>query len=258
MKKVLCLLLVGIMVVSMVPTAFATTNYTNGTDVEYNAADDDTIGDINGDGHPDNTEYYTVTVPALMAPGTSGNVVAKGTWASNRKLVVTADETVTLENSIKAADQKVLDITFPGIELAGSNTAAVTDTKAVSVAGIDNALFGTWSGTFYYDVEMVDNVKMITFNITEITDWAYTSTTTFQFSAAEGSTWREFLDANGGSVAIDWGYLEIGGSSDLDENGNIVYSIGAGGGMYHLTHNEYGDIYENDVIVDGATYSFWR
>lgn len=148
------------MVVSMIPTAFATTNYTNGTDVEYNAADDDTIGDINGDGQPDNTEYYTVTVPALMAPGTSGNVVAKGTWASNRKLTVTADDDVTLTNSINSADQKVLDVTFPGIELAGSNTAAVTDTKVVSVADISNALFGTWEGRFEYNVEISNTVTL--------------------------------------------------------------------------------------------------
>ena len=182
MKKILSFLLVGIMIVSMVPSAFATTNYTNGTDVEYNAADDDTIGDINGDGQPDNTEYYTVTVPALMAPGASGNVVAKGTWASNRKLTVTADDDVTLTNSINAADQNVLDVTFPGIALQGSNTAAVTDTKAVSVAGIDNALFGTWSGTFYYDVEMVDNVEMITFTIDDT-----------EYQAEAGMTWGEWI-----------------------------------------------------------------
>ena len=182
MKKILSLLLVGIMVVSMVPATLATTNYTNGTDVEYNAADDDTIGDINGDGQPDNTEYYTVTVPALMAPGASGNVVAQGTWASNRKLTVTADENVVLENSINSADTKTLTVTFPGIELAGSNTAAVTDTKAVSVAGIDNALFGTWSGTFYYDVEMVDNVQLITFTIDDT-----------EYQAAAGMTWGEWI-----------------------------------------------------------------
>ena len=178
------------MVVSMVPTAFATTNYTNGTDVEYDAANDDTIGDINGDGQPDNTEYYTVTVPALMAPGASGNVVAQGTWASNRKLVVTADDDVTLTNSINAADQKVLDVTFPGIELAGSNTTAVSDTKAVSVAGIDNALFGTWSGTFYYNVDMVDNVaETITFTV-------QTNLWTKDFQAEEGMTWLEWINTS--------------------------------------------------------------
>ena len=182
MKKILSLLLVGIMVVSMVPATLATTNYTNGTDVEYNAADDDTIGDINGDGQPDNTEYYTVTVPALMAPGASGNVVAQGTWASNRKLTVTADENVVLENSINSADTKTLTVTFPGIELAGSNTTAVTDTQVVEVANISDALFGVWSGTFEYNVEMV--TETITFTIDGI-----------EYKGVAGTTFGEWVNS---------------------------------------------------------------
>ena len=189
MKKILSLLLVGIMVVSMVPTAFATTDYSNGTQVEYDAAEDDTIGDINGDGQPDNTEYYTVTVPALMAPGASGNVTAKGTWASNRKLIVTADEDVTLVNNISNGDEKVLDVTFPGIELAGSNISAVTDTKEVSIAGIDNALFGTWSGTFYYNVEMADNVQLLTHTI--YYEDGETVATTIKYEP--GMTWKQWV-----------------------------------------------------------------
>ena len=154
MKKILSLLLVGVMVFSMIPAAYATTDYTNGTQVSYNAE-----ADNDGDGNPDHAEAYTVTVPALLAPGGEGNVVAQGTWASNRKLTVTADPDVTLTNSINSADQKVLTVTFPGIELAGSNTAAVTDTKAVSVADISNALFGTWEGHFEYNVEVVEIIR---------------------------------------------------------------------------------------------------
>ena len=247
MKKILSLLLVGIMVVSMVPTAFATTNYTNGTDVEYDAANDDTIGDINGDGQPDNTEYYTVTVPALMAPGASGNVVAQGTWASNRKLTVTADDDVTLTNSINAADQKVLDVTFPGIELAGSNTAAVTDTKAVSVAGIDNALFGTWSGTFYYDVEMVDvaAVEMISFGVFSVD--AEKNTT---YQAEPGMTWAEWCNSeyntkidNDKSIRINAENAVIIWSDDMQMKLNNLHAP---------DDNEY--VYGDDVIMDGCIY----
>lgn len=202
MKKILSLLLVGIMVVSMVPTAFATTDYSNGTQVSYNAE-----ADNDGDGQPDHAEAYTVTVPAQLAPGASGNVVAQGTWASNRKLTVTADDDVTLTNSINAADQKVLDVTFPGIELAGSNTAAVTDTKVVGVADISAALFGTWSGTFNYNVAMSDvaggtetptpeqptnpddgdgeEANLITFTIDGT-----------EYQAEEGMTWAEWLDSD--------------------------------------------------------------
>lgn len=151
MKKILSLLLVGVMAFSMIPAAYATTAHTNGTQVSYNAEDPD------GDGNKDNVEAWTVTVPAKLAPGGSGDVVASGTWNSSRKLTVSADANVVLTNSINAADTKTLVVTFPGIALAGSNTAAVTDTKVVSVAEMPaDALFGTWSGVFNYTVVMGD------------------------------------------------------------------------------------------------------
>lgn len=205
MKKILSLLLVGIMVVSMVPTAFATTDYSNGTQVSYNAE-----ADNDGDGQPDHAEAYTVTVPALLAPGASGNVVAQGTWASNRKLTVTADDDVTLTNSINAADQKVLDVTFPGIELAGSNTAAVTDTKVVGVADIEAALFGTWSGVFEYQVEMVDAAELISFNIYNDLRWDYVTGEILtewlhpygEFQAEAGMTWEEWVDSDYNTLGL--------------------------------------------------------
>lgn len=165
MKKVLSLLLAGALMVSSIPVAFATNTYDQdytgemGTLVSYDAE-----ADNDGDGNADNAEYYTVTVPATMAPGDTGYVVAQGAWASNRKLVVSLPaNTVTLVNSINAQNTKTLALTFAGISLPGSNTAAVTNVTeqapngtAISVADITDALFGTWSGTFYYDVELVD------------------------------------------------------------------------------------------------------
>lgn len=142
MKKILSITLAAVMLLSLVPTAFAAeNNWQGGTKVEYTATAN---------------EQYTVTVPATLAPGAAGDVVASGTWGSNRKLTVTADKDVTLTNSINAADQKVLDVTFAGIELTGSNTESVSDTKQVAVANITDAIFGTWSGTFNYNVAMSD------------------------------------------------------------------------------------------------------
>ena len=142
MKKILSITLAAVMLLSIIPTAFAAeNNWQGGTKVEYTATAN---------------EQYTVTVPATLAPGGSGDVVASGTWGSNRKLTVTADDDVTLTNSINAADQKVLDVTFAGIELTGSNTESVSDTKQVAVANITDAIFGTWSGTFNYNVAMSD------------------------------------------------------------------------------------------------------
>ena len=162
MKKLISLGLDGVMALSMIPTAMAakweepeelpTTDYTNGTQVQYNAE-----ADNDGDGQPDHSESWTVTVPALLAPGETGTVKASGTWASNRKLVVNADTSVTLTNSINAADQKVLDVTFTdGLVVAGSNTVEVTGEKDITIADIEDALFGTWSGTFNYTAGIVD------------------------------------------------------------------------------------------------------
>ncbi len=143
MKKILSLTLVLAMVMSMgITTAFAAGNWEGGTQVTYTAT---------------GAEEWTVTVPASLTPGNAGDVTAAGTWGSNRKLVVTADDSVKLTNSINSADYKDLAVTFADINLVGDNTKSVSETKQVSVAEMPaDALFGTWSGTFYYDVEMVD------------------------------------------------------------------------------------------------------
>lgn len=220
MKKILSLLLVGVMVFSMIPAAYATTDYTNGTQVSFNAE-----ADNDGDGQPDSVEAYTVTVPAKLAPAGSGDVVAQGTWSSARKLVVTADPDVTLTNSISGADEKVLTVTFPGISLVGSNTAAVTDTKVVSVADIEAALFGTWEGVFEYNVEMVDNVQLITFTI---------NGTSYQ--AEEGMTWEQWVDSsyNDGTVSKT--------------------AVGVHLGLKQVKYSEK-IVLLSDVIVSGGSYT---
>ena len=101
-------------------------------------------------------ESYTLTVPASLTPGASGEVKANGTWASNRTLVVTAPSTVTLTNDIDGGT-KTLDVTFDGINQAGNDTVAQTVSKDITVANITNALFGTWTGTIVYNVSMDDN-----------------------------------------------------------------------------------------------------
>ena len=123
-------------------------NWNGGTLVSYDAEDPD------GDGIKDNTEAYTVTVPAQLAPGTGGEVVLAGTWASDRKVIVTADEEVILENSINPSNTKTLDVTFETIEQIGDNEFAIEVKEDVSVADIEKAIFGTWSGTFNYNVSI--------------------------------------------------------------------------------------------------------
>ena len=162
MKKIVSLGLAALMAMSVLPVAYAGNVYNSenpdekaSTQVTYNAADPD------GDGVENvNNEQYTVTVPAKLIPnGTApvaGDVVAEGTWASNRKLVVNLKESsVVLTNNL-SADTKTLALDFDGIELLGNNTEAVSASAEVSVAPITDALFGTWSGTFEYVVTMED------------------------------------------------------------------------------------------------------
>lgn len=141
MKKIISFVLVTLLLVSAVPTVLATNDYTQGTQVVYTAT---------------GSESYTITVPALLAPGSNGTVTLSGTWAENRTINVTAEPTVTLTNSIKANDKKVLNVHFDGISENGNNTGTQTFTESVSVDNITNALFGTWSGKFNYNVDIAD------------------------------------------------------------------------------------------------------
>lgn len=150
MKKILSLTLAVLMVVSMIPTAFAAdVDYQNGTEVEYTG----TRSTVEDDGSVTHNAEYTITVPALLAPGGSGTVTLEGYWPSDATVKVTAEEKVEVVNNINSADKKELAVTFASIEKAGSNTAIVTASAPVSVANIENALFGKWAGKFNYNVE---------------------------------------------------------------------------------------------------------
>ena len=187
MKKILSLGLAAAMAVSAMPMAFAadTQDHSQGTMVEYVA-------------NSDANRYYTITVPAKMNPGQSGTVTLKGMWASNETVKVTADATVELVNSITGADEKVLDVTFLGIEKAGDNTTEKTYTEAVSVAAMPaSALFGTWSGKFNYNVEFDDGqVELISFTIDGI-----------QYQAEEGMTWGDWLVSEYNVHNYDMSYM---------------------------------------------------
>lgn len=152
MKRIVSLLLAGVMMVSAVPVTYAadTNDYSMGTKVVFTAA---------------NNENYTITVPASLNPGQSGTVTLDGYWPDSKTVTVTAEKTVTLKNSIKAADTKTLNVTFLGISKAGSNTSKQTFTEPVSVEGISNALFGTWSGKFNYNVSWQEGVSSFTYTI---------------------------------------------------------------------------------------------
>ena len=138
MKRILSLTLSAAMVLSSVPFAYATEDWRQGTMVEYVAQ---------------NNESWTITVPAKLQPGKAGTVTLDGYWSSNKTITVDADDTVILRNSILQSDTKTLNITFPGITKEGNNVERSIASEIVSVQAIENALFGTWNGSFYYNVE---------------------------------------------------------------------------------------------------------
>ena len=154
MKKILSLTLAVLMVVSMIPTAFAAEaggNWAGGTQVAANGSRTTT----NDDGTTTHNVEYTITVPASLAPGGEGTVTLEGMWPSDATVKVTAETSVDMVNSINSGDKKTLVVTFPSIEKAGDNTQAVSASAKVSVADIEAALFGTWSGKFNYNVDYV-------------------------------------------------------------------------------------------------------
>ena len=150
MKRIFSLALAGVMMFSALPMAYAAdVDYQNGTEVEFTGS----RTTVNADGTETHNAEYTITVPALLAPGGSGTVTLQGMWPSDATVKVTAEDKVEMVNNINSADKKELAVTFTAIELAGNNTVAVSDDETVSVADISNALFGTWSGKFNYNVE---------------------------------------------------------------------------------------------------------
>lgn len=139
MKKILSLTLAVLMVVSMIPTAFAAENqdYSLGTAV--------TVEGAGGE--------YTVTVPAALTVNQVGTVTAKGYWAAEDTLVVTAPATIEVTNT--ETDQKAtVNVDFDGIESLGDDLEEMTVTAGISV-DTGNTKFGTWKGTVVYNVELI-------------------------------------------------------------------------------------------------------
>ena len=248
MKKFLSMFLAIVMLLSVAVLPVSATeaggNWNGGTLVSYDAEDPD------GDGIKDNTEAYTVTVPAQLAPGTGGEVVLAGTWASDRMVVVTADEEVVLENSINSNNTKTLAVTFKTIEQEGSNTSTIEVKEDVSVAGISNAIFGTWSGTFNYFVDIVDS------QTTGGCDTLYWDGNTdglecygngYKISTAT-PTISEFV-SGGTMVAVNEGtemVFQITDTNIQSFNGIFIVSVDGAGLVV---------IFPSDYVADGITFS---
>lgn len=224
MKKILSLALAAIMVVSVLPVAYAAdVDYTAGTAVEYTA-------------DADANRSYTITVPAELQPGQSGTVTLKGMWASNETVKVTADASVELTNSINAADNYTLDVEFAGIEKAGDNTVEKTYTETVKVDDMPAAaLFGTWSGKFNYNVEFDDGAEPVAPTVM-FKDVKYHN------AAATGSNATDIMFASDGAM---WYY----GGSYSDEGSTMFTYTTKGQEVYAM------DMLTGTFSADGYTYT---
>ena len=140
-KKFFGIAFASVLTFLSIPLIFATNtnNYNQGTEVVYQS----TL-----------SEEWTITVPAKLSPNQSGTVTLQGYWPSNRTIHVSAPDTVTLTNNLLSSNKKDLPITFTAISATGNNNRPQTFTSEVAVGAITNALFGKWSGTFYYNVNV--------------------------------------------------------------------------------------------------------
>ena len=210
MKRFASILLIVALILSVtvapVSATEASGNWNNGTLVSFDAE-----ADNNGDGIADSVEFYTVTVPAQLAPNTTGKVVLSGAWPSNRMVIVTADKEVVLENNINSSNTKTLPVEFESIKQVGDNAFKIEVEENVSVAAISNAIFGTWSGTFNYMIDIVDasNASAATVELkTELADYS----------------WSEIQTIANSDASLEDYSIQIG-DTITDEDGTVYYLV---------------------------------
>ena len=157
MKKVLCLILAMVMCFGI--CAQAANETSSSTQVEYIGSREPSGGGGGGEGGEGGDssetvgEYYEITVPALMNPGETDEVLVEGFWAANRKLTVTTDTKVTMTNS-KDGSTRDLTVTFDGISETGSNTSENSASAEISVQDMNDVIFGSWTGTITYAISV--------------------------------------------------------------------------------------------------------
>ena len=159
MKKVLCLILAMVMCFGI--CAQAANETSSSTQVEYIGSREPSGGGEGGGGEGGDSsetvgEYYEITVPALMNPGETDEVLVEGFWAANRKLTVATDNKVTMTNS-KDGSTRDLTVSFDGISETGSNTTENSVSSEISIQDMNDVIFGSWTGTITYSIA-VSNV----------------------------------------------------------------------------------------------------
>ena len=133
MKKIYSLLLVLIMIFSSFSAAYA-------TELE--------------ELQERNAEFeYTITVPSHIGPGNGGLVFVEGFWSSNKLLVVSTPEIITLKYNDQECD---VGVYFNGIVQKGQDSNYIYAQETIEIENIEVA-FGTWEGTISYTVHLIDD-----------------------------------------------------------------------------------------------------
>lgn len=139
MKKIFSFFMAVMLLVSAVPVAYAAE-----TETSTETSNIEMVGKYSA-------ATYEVTVPSKLAPGETGTVTATGAWASNQTLTVTCPNSVTLSYGNQTID---VGVTFAGINQVGDDLNEMNVSTDVTVANA-TAMFGTWTGTLTYNVELV-------------------------------------------------------------------------------------------------------
>lgn len=133
MKKIYSLLLVLIMIFSSFSAAYA-------TELE--------------ELQEKNAEFeYTITVPSHIGPGNGGLVFVEGFWSSNKLLVVSTPEIITLKYNDQECD---VGVCFNGIVQKGQDSNYIYAQETIEIENIEVA-FGTWEGIISYTVHLIDD-----------------------------------------------------------------------------------------------------
>lgn len=210
MKKILSLTLAVMLLVSAIPTAFA-------ADQDYSLGTAVTVEGAGGE--------YTVTVPATLSVGDVGTVTAKGYWAKEEYLTVTAPETITVTNT-ETAQTATVNVTFAGIESLGDDLNEKNIPVDISVdAG--NTKFGTWTGVIEYQVDLITTISFTCQGV--------------EYLAAEGATWETWIES------------DLSPAPFKIISGTVYYSTGA---AFRVADAEGNEVSPSALIVNGATYSY--
>ena len=103
-------------------------------------------------------ESYSITVPATLQLGAGGEVVLTGNWPETKTVHVTADESVPVTSTSNAALTVDVTVHFDGISCKGDNAQDREVRQPISISTEKPILFGTWTGTvnYYVDIEFID------------------------------------------------------------------------------------------------------